>query len=580
MNLRLAGFAFARFALVAALSLATARGAAAATNIAGGNLGNQTWTPAGSPYVVSGDIIVQPGATLTIQAGTDVQFLATDGLASGVDTARIELTVNGSLNVAGTAANPVKLEVQPGQASGWYGIIVGAGAASASITGASISGTVRAITSSMTGATLTVTRTTIQSVSNSGVFIQDGPATLDGVTVIGTINTTQTGLELTSSSATSTTHISVLNSVVYGCYFGADIGNGSVLVDISSSTFDHGAYGIAVAGSYPSVTVRNSIVTNSNNVGLLSPVTSQLTVSYSDVWNNVTNYSGVSQGTTNLSANPQFVSSTDFHLQASSVCIDSGTATGAPDHDRDGTPRPLDGDGVNGAAYDMGAYEYNPGGATGGTSGTGTGGNGAGGAAGTSGTGGSAGATGSGGGAGNGGAGAGGATTGAGGAATGAGGATTGAGGAATGAGGATTGAGGAATGAGGATTGAGGATATGGSGGAAGTSGAAGTGGATGGGGAGGTTTGGGGASTTTGTGGATGGAGASGGAGATAGASGKAGSSGAAGGPGTGGITADNSGAGGGGCGCETGGTPASAWGLAFVAAALLGRRRRGAG
>src|SRR5690606_29039658 len=38
--------------------------------------------------------------------------------------------------------------------------------------------------------------------------------------------------------------------------------------------------------------------------------------------------------------------------------IDSGTATGAPNHDFDGVTRPLDGDGINGAAQDMGAFEF------------------------------------------------------------------------------------------------------------------------------------------------------------------------------------------------------------------------------
>src|SRR4029077_5583091 len=94
---------------VAALVLfaaAVAPRAASATIISGGNLGNQTWTPAGSPSVFSGDITVQAGATLTIQAGTVVQFLTGDAQSSGSDPNRIELTVNGALNVAGTPASP------------------------------------------------------------------------------------------------------------------------------------------------------------------------------------------------------------------------------------------------------------------------------------------------------------------------------------------------------------------------------------------------------------------------------------------------------------------------------------------
>ncbi|UJR78148.1 choice-of-anchor Q domain-containing protein [Sandaracinus amylolyticus] len=57
--------------------------------------------------------------------------------------------------------------------------------------------------------------------------------------------------------------------------------------------------------------------------------------------------------------NPFFVApGTDLRLTSGSQCIDAGTSTGAPTSDRDGTVRPLDGDGINGPAHDMGAYEY------------------------------------------------------------------------------------------------------------------------------------------------------------------------------------------------------------------------------
>jgi len=69
------------------------------------------------------------------------------------------------------------------------------------------------------------------------------------------------------------------------------------------------------------------------------------------------------EGTGNINADPMFVDpdgldnvvgteDDDFHLKSGSPCIDAGTATGAPDTDIEGKPRPV------GTGYDMGAYEF------------------------------------------------------------------------------------------------------------------------------------------------------------------------------------------------------------------------------
>ncbi len=53
----------------------------------------------------------------------------------------------------------------------------------------------------------------------------------------------------------------------------------------------------------------------------------------------------------NINADPLFVGSGDYHIQAGSPCIDTGSATGAPSDDIDGDSRP------QGAGYDMGSDE-------------------------------------------------------------------------------------------------------------------------------------------------------------------------------------------------------------------------------
>ena len=68
-------------------------------------------------------------------------------------------------------------------------------------------------------------------------------------------------------------------------------------------------------------------------------------------------------GPGNIDLDPLFALATDYHLLPGSPCIDAGTndpCGGLPATDRDGVPRPLDGDGDANAVADMGAYEYAP----------------------------------------------------------------------------------------------------------------------------------------------------------------------------------------------------------------------------
>ncbi|MEZ4626541.1 MAG: choice-of-anchor Q domain-containing protein, partial [Thermomicrobiales bacterium] len=63
----------------------------------------------------------------------------------------------------------------------------------------------------------------------------------------------------------------------------------------------------------------------------------------------------------NMTQNPLWVNpgAGDFHLQSGSPAIDAGV-TGPVFDDWDGTTRPVNGDGANGAEYDIGPYEYTP----------------------------------------------------------------------------------------------------------------------------------------------------------------------------------------------------------------------------
>ncbi|MGH3923955.1 MAG: right-handed parallel beta-helix repeat-containing protein, partial [Pseudonocardiaceae bacterium] len=87
--------------------------AAAATNVSGTISTDTTWTLAGSPYVMTDNVYVAAGVTLTIEPGVVVQ---------GSGETRL-LTVNGSLAAEGTAGAPITFTSTADSAPGeWHGI--------------------------------------------------------------------------------------------------------------------------------------------------------------------------------------------------------------------------------------------------------------------------------------------------------------------------------------------------------------------------------------------------------------------------------------------------------------------------
>ena len=170
-------------------------------------------------------------------------------------------------------------------------------------------------------------------------------------------------------------HILLENLVVYEAGYAVAVAGQVGDIFILNNTFytnpaDGPAFGIVLipdSGYGASITIENNIIAHAT-IGIFLTSLDQGGVppevhDYNDLWNNQTNYGNVSAGAHDITSNPLFVNAAggDFRTSSTSPVIDAGTTPPiGPDgkplvtQDINGVSRP------QGAAYDIGAYEYVP----------------------------------------------------------------------------------------------------------------------------------------------------------------------------------------------------------------------------
>lgn len=148
---------------------------ASATDVRGTLTSSTVWTRSGSPYVLRGDVTVAWGTKLTVEPGVRVIAASSDALKSGVDPQRVELIVDGTLVVHGTAASPVEL-TSDGSSGSWYGIRVRGGRGT-ELHGAIITQAHQGISLGMSAV---VKNTAVSATAEDCIHVSWGTATLEG----------------------------------------------------------------------------------------------------------------------------------------------------------------------------------------------------------------------------------------------------------------------------------------------------------------------------------------------------------------------------------------------------------------
>ncbi len=316
----------------------------------------------GSPYTIPGDLLVGDGVTLTIDPGVTLQFATTDQMGGGYVDNAVEFRIHGTLDAVGQPANSIVFEGPGSGSAEWYGMYMEPGLDGVTIRHAIVRNADFGINiEGGTSSNSVIEHSELTNNDTQAVRLTDGAPKLDGLHIH---DNPRRGIAVGGAGELDLTNALIVNNGNDGVWLN-HASNASANHTIMNSTI-HGnsGHGVSIDADYQtsaSIDVINTMVTSNGGYGIYRNYTyGDADTSYSNVWNNSsggTRY--VTSGSGMQSENPLYQNApSDLRLTSFSGLIDAGTSSGAPSSDIDGNSRPVDGDGLNGAEYDIGAYEY------------------------------------------------------------------------------------------------------------------------------------------------------------------------------------------------------------------------------
>lgn len=268
-------------AAAAVLAAGIAVPAQAETRVGGTLREDTAWTKAGSPYVVTGDVIVPKNITLSIDPGVTVRFKRDIPSREGLSSSDLEILVRGTLVVQGAAQDTVYLtsDADDPRWTDWQGIIADGPDARVNLNAVIVDFANEGV-KCLEGSSLTAKHVTIRACNFKGIYLIGGKADLDDVvlTAVGNEGGTGIGLDL-DRGASVTMNNSYVVGVQNGIIFSRDskgtidntivsncISRGVVIrksnPELSNCTITQNEYGIILSAGAEPVIHNNNIFDN------------------------------------------------------------------------------------------------------------------------------------------------------------------------------------------------------------------------------------------------------------------------------------------------------------------------------